>query len=492
MQRSNTPTRFSTTARMGLATLAMTTLAGLAACANFSGIEPSARPMDAATLGLKNLDASKDSDHVSTDSNWWQRFGDAQLNALVDKALQDNPALKTALARQARTQAASQGVQSADGIQVQGQLDLTHQLFSANSIYPPPYGGNVWDNGTLQASASWELDFFGKNRAALDATLGQMRVAQAETRAARGLLAANVTRSYFQLLRLEAQLALAQYTLAQRTHIQQLVRERLDAGLDTQLELQQASSALPDARYQMEVLAEQKALTLNTLAALTAQPVAALHLSIPALDQINGASVADAMPLDLLGRRSDIAAARWRVEAALQDVAAAKAQFYPNINLVAFAGLSSIGFDKLLNSKSEQWGIGPALRLPIFDSGRLRANLRGKTADLDAAIESYNAQLLDAVHEVADRITSAKAVRRQQVEQSAAQSAAETAYSIALQRYQAGLGNYLNVLSAEAPLLLQRRQSVELAARALDTQVQILHAVGGDIAAAATATTTAQ
>ena len=240
-------------------------------------------------------------------------------------------------------------------------MDLTHQLFSANSIYPPPYGGNVRDSGTLQASASWELDFFGKNRAALNATLG---------------------------------------------------------------------------------------------------------------------------------RRSAIAAARWRVEAALQDVAAAKAQFYPNINLVAFAGLSSIGFDKLLNSKSEQWGVGPALRLPIFDSGRLRANLRGKTADLDAAIESYNAQLLDAVHEVADRITSAKGVRRQQIEQSAAQSASETAYSIALQRYQAGLGNYLTVLSAEAPLLLQRRQGVDLAARALDTQAQILHAVGGDITTVATATAT--
>jgi NodT family efflux transporter outer membrane factor (OMF) lipoprotein len=188
------------------------------------------------------------------------------------------------------------------------------------------------------------------------------------------------------------------------------------------------------------------------------------------------------MPLDLLGRRSDIAAARWRVEAALSDVAASKAQFYPNINLVGFAGLSSIGFDKLFKSDSEQWGVGPAIRLPLFESGRLRANLRGKTAELDAAIESYNAQVLEAVHEVADRITSAQAVGRQQVEQGAAQASAETAYAIALQRYEAGLGNYLNVLSAEAPVLAQRRQGIDLAARALDTQVQILHAIGGDIA----------
>jgi NodT family efflux transporter outer membrane factor (OMF) lipoprotein len=220
---------------------------------------------------------------------------------------------------------------------------------------------------------------------------------------------------------------------------------------------------------------------MNALAALTTMQVSALQLQLPALDGIVGVRVASSMPLDLLGRRSDIAAARWRVEAALSDVSATKAQFYPNINLVGFAGLSSIGFDKLLKSDSEQWGVGPAIRLPLFESGRLRANLRGKTAELDAAIESYNAQVLEAVHEVADRITSAQAVLRQQTEQRAAQASAEAAYAIALQRYEAGLGNYLNVLGAEAPVLAQRRQGADLAARALDMQVQILHAVGGDL-----------
>jgi NodT family efflux transporter outer membrane factor (OMF) lipoprotein len=301
-------------------------------------------------------------------------------------------------------------------------------------------------------------------------------------RAARGLLAANVARNYFQLVRLQAQLDLAKRTLEQREHTQRLVQDRVNAGLDTELELQQSGSALPDARLQMEILKEQQALAFNALAALTAQPVSAIQLDLPKLDKIGGVSVAQAMPLDLLGRRSDIAAARWRVEAATSDVASAKSQFYPNINLVAFAGLSSIGFDKLLKSDSEQWGVGPAIRLPLFDSGRLRANLRGKTAELDAAIESYNSQVLEAVHEVADRIVSSQAVRRQQHEQSAAQASSEVAYAIALQRYQAGLGNYLNVLSAETPVLAQRRQHLDLAARALDTQVQILHAIGGEIA----------
>jgi NodT family efflux transporter outer membrane factor (OMF) lipoprotein len=462
-------------------TLGSLALASLAACANFSGIEPNARPLDASSLGLTNLNASQEAERTTTDSDWWQRFDQPQLNALVQTALQNNPSLKIAQARLAKAQAGSDVVRAADGPQVSGALDLTRQLFSANNIYPPPYGGSVRDNGTLQANASWELDFFGKNRAALDATLGQAKATEAEMRAARGLLAAQVSRSYFQLVRLQEQITLAQRVLAQREATQTLVHDRVGAGLDTQLELQQAASALPDARLQMEQLEEQKALALNALAALTAQPVSALQLDLPPQDGIAAARVAQSMPLDLLGRRSDITAARWRVEAALKDVSAAKAQFYPNINLVAFAGLSSIGFDRLLKSESEQWGVGPAIRLPLFEGGRLRANLRGKTADLDAAIESYNAQVLDAVHEVADRITSAQAVRRQQEQQAAAQTAAETAYAIAQQRYRAGLSTYLNVLSAEAPVLAQRRLAVDLAARAIDTQVQILHAIGGDL-----------
>jgi NodT family efflux transporter outer membrane factor (OMF) lipoprotein len=466
-------------ARLLLSSLAV---AALAACANFSGIEPGAKTLDANRLGLQNLDASQDAERVATDGDWWLGFADSQLNSLVDTALQSNPGLKVAQARLARAQASSATVKAVDGPQVNGALDLTRQLYSANNIYPPPIGGSVLDSGSLQATASWELDFFGKNRAALDASIGQIHASEADARAARGLLAANVARSYFQLVRLQAQRDLAQRTLAQRAHIQRLVADRVNAGLDTQLELQQAASALPDARLQVELLNEQQGLTLNALAALTAQPVADLQLRLPALSHVAGVRVANSMPLDLLGRRSDIAAARWRVEAALSDVAASKAQFYPNINLVGFAGLSSIGFDKLFKSDSEQWGVGPAIRLPLFESGRLRANLRGKTAELDAAIESYNAQVLEAVHEVADRITSAQAVGRQQVEQGAAQASAETAYAIALQRYEAGLGNYLNVLSAEAPVLAQRRQGIDLAARALDTQVQILHALGGDIA----------
>ena len=178
-----------------------------------------------------------------------------------------------------------------------------------------------------------------------------------------------------------------------------------------------------------------------------------------------------------------MAAARWRVEAAGDDIRNAKAQFYPIVNLVAFAGLSAIGLGRVLESGSQQWGVGPAIRLPIFDAGRLRANLRGKTADYAAAGESYNDAGLGAVRDTADQLASGQSIERQQAEQRQAQTAAEGAYDIALQRYRAGLGTYLHVLTAETAVLNQRRLAVDLAARRLDTNVALVRALGGGYAA---------
>ena len=193
------------------------------------------------------------------------------------------------------------------------------------------------------------------------------------------------------------------------------------------------------------------------------------------------------VPADLVGRRADIVAARWRVEAAAGDVRSARAQFYPNVSLTAFVGLSSLGFDRLLRAGSEQYGVGPAIRLPIFDAGRLRAGLAGRTADLDAAVETYNATLVDAIREVADQIGSVRAIERQQREQEAAHASAEAAYEIAVQRYRAGLGTYLTVLTAETNVIAQRRLTTDLRARALDAQVLLVRALGGGYQAPAPA-----
>ena len=457
---------------------------GMTGCADMSGIESKAVLLDGPSFGLRTMPFTPVVPDLSTAAHtqWWEEFGDKQLNTLVAQALQSNPSLKIAQARQARAQAVIAVTDAAFLPQVGAQLDATQQRYTTNGLVPPPLAGTIRETGTAQLNASWEFDFFGKNRAALDAAIGSLHAAEADAQAASVLLASNVTRSYFQLIRLNEQVGVARRTLSQREETLKLVQDRVNAGLDTRLELRQSEGGLPEARLQLESLQDQMALNRNALGALIglgSVKNTLLDISLSPQAAIKNVAIESTIPADLLARRADITAARWRVEASIGDVANTKTQFYPNINLVAFTGFSSIGLNRLFDSGSQQWGVGPALRLPIFDSGRLRATLRTKTADLDAAVASYNAAVLDAIRDVADQLTSVQSIARQQVEQRVASQAFESAYDIAVQRYKAGLGNYLNVLTAETNVLLQRRAAVDLLARLLDTQVALIRALGG-------------
>ena len=457
---------------------------GLGGCANFTGIGPQARMTEPQALGLASP-VAKAAPAVPTVASptWWARFGDAQLDALVQQALQNHPNLRIAQARVARAQVLTDTVASTELPNVNGSVDATRQRFSANSIYPPPLAGGVYETANAQITAGYEFDLFGKNRAALDAALGQVRAAQADAQAAELLLATQVTRSYFTLLRINALQALAQRNLAQREQLLALVQSRLAAGLDSPTELRNSEASLPEIRQYAESLREQAALARNALAALTGQPLGLQDLKAGTLAQIKPQAAPQAVPLDLLANRPDVAAARARVEAALSDVEVAKAQFYPNINLVAFAGLNSIGFGNISKAGSEQWGVGPAIRLPIFDGGRLRAQLKGRAADVDVAIETYNALVIDAVREVADQITSLQSIVRQSQEQQSAFASAQTLQDIAAQRFAAGLSNRASVLNAHSAVLAQERQAIDLAARTLDAQALLLRATGGSVPA---------
>ena len=195
----------------------------LAGCASSAGIAPVAQAQSPA-----GLDAQVSTPAVAAD--WWVGFGDASLTELIQRSLAGNPTLKVTQARFARAQAAVAGAQAAEGPQVSGVFDVTRQRFSATSIYPPPLGGSIRTLGTLQANASWELDLFGRNRASLDAAVGAQRAAQADTAAARILLAANVARTYVQLARLVEQRTVAERALAQRDETLSLIRQRVDGG----------------------------------------------------------------------------------------------------------------------------------------------------------------------------------------------------------------------------------------------------------------------
>jgi NodT family efflux transporter outer membrane factor (OMF) lipoprotein len=197
------------------------------------------------------------------------------------------------------------------------------------------------------------------------------------------------------------------------------------------------------------------------------------------LAALRGPALPASIPLDLVGRRPEIVASRWRIDAAKEDINVAKAQFYPNVNIVAFAGLSSLGFSNLITSGSAIFGVGPAIHLPIFEGGRLNANLRGKDADANLAVAAYNQTVIDAVHDVADAVQSIRGHARISEEQAKAREATTDAYNVAVIRYRAGLGNYLSVLTAQTSQLAQDRLDADLAARAYELDVNLARALGG-------------
>lgn len=451
-------------------------VAVLTACAGGGDARTRVSPVATAPLGLQ---ATQAREQVPEAGDWWTALDDPVLSRLLEHALAEGPTVQGVIARLESAQAQAQAAGANTGPRVDLTADVTREHFTTNGIYPPPLGGAMYTMGDLQLGGSWELDLFGRTRSRLKAAIGAERAQWADGQAARLMLTTTIARDYIRLAQLLAQREVAQRSLAQRQEIFDLVRQRVRAGIDTNVEFYQGQEALPEMRQQIEGLNEQIALTRHRLAMLSALPLQELDGVSPALAAHPWFRLPERLPADLLSRRADVQASLWRVQAATHEMAAAKADFYPDINLMAFAGYSTIGFQRLFHSDSRQYGWGPAIHLPVFDAGRLRAQLRGSAADLDSAVAAYNQNVLDALRDTADQLSTLQSLARQQQEQNDAQSSALQAYDLAVQRYRAGLGGYLNVLQAETTILAQRRLHADLQARVQDSSIALVNALGG-------------
>ena len=470
------------TVALAVASAAVLMLAG---CADFGH---QTAPVAQRTPDSLGLSASQQT--TAVDAQWWHQFGDVQLDALVAKALEGSPSLGAAQARVTRAQAVAEAVHGGLLPQVGFTGSVTRELLSKNGIFPPPYAGSILNQSDLTLGLQWDADLFGGQKRELEATLGQARAARADADVAAQQLAVQVVRTYFSLARLQSQRVVAQRTYDQRSQMLTLIKQRVGAGLDTVVEQKQGEGALPDTLAQIESLDEQIGLTRHMLAALTAQPMDATASLAPTLDQLHVSPQPPVLGADLIARRPDVAAALARVEAANQDVAAQRTKFYPDLNFSAGFGLDSVHLDKLVELPSKAWNFGPAIHLPIFEGGTLRAQLKGKNADRDAAIEAYNQQVIDAVREAADASTSAASIGRQLTLQRQALEASTASYDFSQSRYGQGLGNALIVLNAETQMLSERRLEVDLEYRALDVQAQLMKALGGGWTAGTIPTTT--
>jgi NodT family efflux transporter outer membrane factor (OMF) lipoprotein len=445
----------------------------VAGCAAPGG-PPAGRMLEAAEIGLAGPAAPRAA------PGWWRAWGDPGLDRLMEQALARNPRLVEALARVDAARAAAAAARG-DALP-RASLDGggQYQRFSNRSIYPPPFGGGHYWMGSVQGNLSWDLDFWGRQKALIAQAAAGEAAAALDAAAARLALTGALAETYVALHRAHALLDVAERAVAQRERLLGLVRRRVAAGIDSRIEEKQAEGQLALARVARQQAAADREVTVHALAALSGEGAAAYAgIGRPALSPETVLPLPAGLPADLLARRPDVLAARARVEAALSGTAAARAAFYPNVNLAAFAGWQAIGLSHLLSPSARVYGAGPAIHLPLFDA-RLGPNLDGATAEAELAVAAYNGAVLGAVQQVADRLTAIGSLDAELADQRRALEAAEEAFALAERRYGGGLATYLAVLSAETQLLEARRQRAALEAQQAIERIRLLVAVGGD------------
>jgi NodT family efflux transporter outer membrane factor (OMF) lipoprotein len=412
---------------------------------------------------------------------WWLAYQDPQLTALIEEGLRRAPDMRVALERFARAEAAAAQVSSRElpSLDADGQVGGTKQSYKY--VFPSfavPRGWKDYSQATLDLS--WDVDFWGKTRASAAAAHEDAAAAEAEAADTRLVLSTSIASTYADLARLYAELDATEEAVKVRGDTALLIQGRFLRGLENDGAVERAESAQATAEAERASLQEQIELTRHALAALIgAGPDRGLILERPRPLATRAFGLPKNLPLELLGRRPDIIAARRRVEAASSRIKEASAAFYPNINLSVTAGFQALGIGNIVKAGSDFGTAGPAVDLPIFDGGRLRVQYRASEADYQTAVAQYDGALTEALRQVADAATSERALSVRLDRTRSAERSAVAAWRSAKNRYKGGLATYLDVLTAEDALITSRRAVAALETRAFALDISLTRALGG-------------
>ena len=459
------------------ATAIMATLQG--GCATLPQKSPLDRPSEPEHLASAVSLAAPATPWPS--DRWWNDFGDPQLNGLIEEGLVSATDLRVAQARFARAEALVGQTRSRllPSLAASAQGGATKQSY--NYLIPGDFSPRGWpDYGQGALRLDWDLDFWGKNRAALAAARSEAEAAGAEAAAARLALSAGIAAAYADLAGFHAEHDAAADAVKVRARTLELLEGRKAQGLENEGAVERARSALATAQGDLIALDENLTLTRHRIAVLLgAGPDRGLSIARPSAKLSTGFGLPDNLPAELIGRRPDIIAGRLRAEAAASRIKQARAAFYPNINLAGLIGLQALGIDNLFKSGSTFGTVGPAISLPIFDGGNLRGQYRAAEADYRIAVAQYDGALTQALREVADAATSKQALGERLGRAQEAARAADAAWTVASNRYRGGLATYLDVLVAEDALIDARRTVASLQTRAFALDVALVRALGG-------------
>lgn len=463
-----------TAARRFFAIFGMTAALFISGCVNYFGI-PGPCSRLANFCGM-NTDPSC----CFINTCWWEIFCDPQLNCLIKLGLANSPTIKVAQARVRLAESISDvsTTKLFPNILARGYFDREH--FSKNWLIPPPIAGETLNQPYVGLKFEYEFDFWGQHRSALNAALSEQQAACADLYSARLVLATSIANTYFELRSNEIQRDIAKSMLKQRQTMLEIAEKRAAAGVQSSIPTNSAGVNVSAAQANLQNLQQATELTNHQLSALLGRPPCepvilsdCSHYNPPIFE------MPKCIPLDLIARRPDIMALRWQVESAGYKISEAKARFYPNIDLFALAGFLSIGYGNFLKASSQEDSLCPAFHLPIFDAGELRANLRGKYASYDVAVEQYNDAIVSAVRDVADQLTTLKSTAALQRVQHASLKAKKRNYDLSYLQYESGIVDYLNTLQMDDMVLEQRMVEIQAKTRYLQAIVATIKSLGG-------------
>lgn len=413
-------------------------------------------------------------------AQWWKKYDDATLDQLIDMALESSPALGTA---RARFDSARQSVRiagSASGAKVDAVADANRDRFSENGVFSPRLlGFAAYDLYDLGLQASYTFDWWDKQKDTVEAAVDEAHASQAERTAATLVLASSIADTYFGWQADQSRLALARQRESTVMSENAVVAARIRAELEPADEMQRADSALAAVREAMASLEGSAEQRVVALAALVGRPSTALPplvaKPLPAL----GGGLPDAVGIDLIARRADITASRWRVEAAQRSRDSARAEFFPDVSINALIGVQSININDLLTYGSRVPQVAAAVHLPIFDSGRLKARYGAAQSAIDEAVAAYQETLVSAARDVATQAATRAQLAAQRSQRSIEVAAMSRLEESAAARVRQGVTDPRTELQAAESLIEQRDALAQLDAAALSADIGLQRALGG-------------
>jgi multidrug efflux system outer membrane protein len=452
----------------------MSAAALLTACATSSPMasDPSAVAVPAAWSATTTTTTTTTGPSATPLADWWQRFNDPNLTALVTQALRANPSVRSAQAtlQQARAQRDVQQANNGPSLSASGSAQRSRS-------------GSADAASRFQAGfdASWEPDVFGGNRASLDASEAEARAAETSLGDVQVSLAAEVAASLIELRGLQSRLDIAQRNLAAQSETLQITRWRVQAGLASSLDLEQAVASHAQTQAQIPALQTSAAQAMNALAVLTGQPPGALNTTLGPAAPVPQppAAIALSLPAETLRQRPDVRTAEHRISAALARVAAADAARYPSFRLGGSLGLSALTLGTLTDGASLVRSLLASVSVPLLDGGAAKAQVRSQEAALEQARAGYASTVLTALQDVEDALL---AIRGDQERLARLQTAAEAAVNaelLARQRYQSGLIDFRTVLDTQRTLLSAQDSVASAQATLATDHVRLYKALGG-------------